>query len=1555
MKKFYPKFFVSMLFVFEMMNLYSQAPPVTTIGTPTLSAGTYSVPVTITGFTNVGNISMTLKYDPNKLIYTGVTVNSGLLPSNTVTTPISDQSGTFKLSYTQATAVVLNSPADELLTLTFTAQPNVRGVVVPLTWSTIQGDCDITPPIPGVFNPAITVENIATYFINGSVSIPVGQIISGPAIPCPGSTGNVYTTLPGMTGYDWTVSAGGTVTGGTGTNSITVTWNSEGAQTVDVSFTDPVNGQLTSSYLVQVSLPVPSITGPVDPSTLMPATLGNGVTTADYTTEAGMSDYTWAVSPAGVISAGQNSNKITVTWTDPTGQQTVSVNYTNTSGCAAAAPTVLIINYYPFAAAIDPAIIKQFVDPLPHFAAGLRVNAKAGGNLVIKASLTRQVALSKGTPVTGGIIDPVNSPTIGQGNYAGYAISKDGGTTFGPTMWPAQTIEAQQGHGLMVEYRNELFGVKYDQFNILADQTLMMNGYGSVLTGNPLTDPYKGPIPMVVHLHGGEMPSGSDGGPSAWFMPGGTPYGPTYQVNQSSISTYPNQQEATTLWYHPHDDGLTRINVYTGLAGYYFLRGDDEEQAHLPGWSGDDKVRETTPAGSEYAPTFNGTNTYLPEVEIAIQDRMFNVDGGLYWPVAPPNPEIHPFWTPEFVGDVMTVNGKTWPYLSVAPRKYRFRMLEGCNARFLNMWLAETLDPQTGATLTYGPKITVIGGEGGLLATPIELDPANGKTLLMAPGQRYDVIIDFTGMAGKTFTLMNNAGAPYPDGDPVVVGTTDRIMKFIVNGELVSASNPNQPGTDNSQAPANLRPATPLVQLTDFSGNLSQGVNPDVHRQIVLNEVSAAGGPAAVLINNTYFESDLSINPNDPYRAGGPTEIMREGTTEKIQIINISADAHPIHIHLIQWQLVSRQTLRDVDYMNAYASAFGSRGIPEFPAGLGYPGGAGPPKDYYTPNTDGALGGNPSVSSYLTGPVIPANPEERGWKDNVIVLPGEVTTFLARVAPTDRPVNATQQQLLFPFDPSQGPGYVWHCHIVDHEDMSMMRGLPILPSTLRMPQILIQPLPIVACVGDNVTFSVSATGMTAVSYQWQILVPGGTWTNLSDGGSYSGSTGSVLTINPSALSLSGNYYRCELTNSSGVIISDAGLLTVNNCQISGTLNYGNSGLDPLAGFTITINSLSDITDASGNFTITGITSGVHTVNINPNGKAVGAINSTDAGLVNYWFVNPTVIPHTRFMAGDVDNNFSIIAADALRIQNYFVLNQAFNRAPWQFHNAAGTGTTNPPAFTAEINGSSITNFNILGLSTGDFNGSFNPNSAAKGAKSDLISNVKMEIEETLQAGKGMTFELPIRSVYDMEVGAVSLIMNFSTDQIDVVGVTIKDSNAPVSFKLNNNQLRIGWNSLTPVNVKAGSDLIILKLKASPSFIEGQSLTVSLEDDPLNEIAAGNFKVIDGVILKSSKVEGSSKLTAEKTGNELTLSIYPNPVSGPAILNYALPFDGQVKIQVFNSIGVLVRTLADESKTTGKYTMNLDFNSLTRGVYMAKITLRGNGPVQVYTARFVVNY
>lgn len=156
------------------LELFPQAPPVTAIGTPTFSAGTWSVPVNVTGFNNVGNISLSLNYNPLDLIYAGVSLNSGLVPGNAVFTPQTDQSGLFKLSYTSATAITLGTPTGILITLSFQVQPGVQGVQSPLTWSTLQGACDMTPPSPGFFVPAITPSNMSTYFLNGFIDIPPG-------------------------------------------------------------------------------------------------------------------------------------------------------------------------------------------------------------------------------------------------------------------------------------------------------------------------------------------------------------------------------------------------------------------------------------------------------------------------------------------------------------------------------------------------------------------------------------------------------------------------------------------------------------------------------------------------------------------------------------------------------------------------------------------------------------------------------------------------------------------------------------------------------------------------------------------------------------------------------------------------------------------------------------------------------------------------------------------------------------------------------------------------------------------------------------------------------------------------------------------------------------------------------------------------------------------------------------------------------------------------------------------------------------------------------------
>lgn len=646
---------------------------------------------------------------------------------------------------------------------------------------------------------------------------------------------------------------------------------------------------------------------------------------------------------------------------------------------------------------LNPKAVPQFVDPLPHFAyPGARVDATTGGPLTISMEPHQQLALSTGTVLAGGTVGVTLG--IGYTKVWAYKIS-NGSSTYGP-LWPAHTILAQRNIPVQVNYQNNLGGEHYTNVGLVVDQTLH---WADPFGDNSSMAAYNGEPPTVVHLHGGEVPSIYDGGPEAWFTPNNSIVGPSYDQGVTNTYTYPNSQEPTTLWYHDHALGVTRLNVYAGLAGFYFLKDSNEENLQLPGWTGDNRVQEVDrvtglPSGTPY----------LPEIEVVIQDRMFDTSGQLLYPNMPPNPTDHPFWTPEFVGDIMTANGKTWPYLSVAPRKYRFRLLNGSNARFYELWLQ---DLASGAA---GPVIYQIGTDGGLLDAPVSIDPVLGQKLVLGPGERVDVIIDFSGSPNAVWTLRNSGNAPYPKGGPPNGATVGRIMQFVVNGQLT--------GADNSYLPASLRPS-PLTKLTDFGGTLN--VTPAITRQLTLNEVMGGGGPLEVLINNTKYD----VNGHAPGLAA--SEIPTEGTSEVWQIINLTADAHPIHLHLVQFQLVSRQKFNMNKYMKAYNAAYLNSGVNQTASG--------PPNAYGTLNADGAVGGNPGVTAFLQGPARPAQANEKGWKDTFIMYPGEVTTVVVRWAPTDLPLASSGSQLLFSFDPSEGPGYVWHCHIIDHEDNEMMR------------------------------------------------------------------------------------------------------------------------------------------------------------------------------------------------------------------------------------------------------------------------------------------------------------------------------------------------------------------------------------------------------------------------------------------------------------------------------------------------------------------------------------
>ncbi|MDH4337248.1 MAG: multicopper oxidase domain-containing protein [Candidatus Krumholzibacteria bacterium] len=668
---------------------------------------------------------------------------------------------------------------------------------------------------------------------------------------------------------------------------------------------------------------------------------------------------------------------------------------------------------------IAPTAIPKFVDPLPHFA-GARVDATQPGTpLTVELMSLDQQALSTGTVLGNGTV-------VGNGagltHVWGYRVS-NGAVTRGP-LWPSFTIEAKRGVPLDVLYLNSL-NESYDAVNIAVDQTLHW------AMGTHSMDLYTGDVPATVHLHGGEVPAWSDGGPDSWFTPSGLAGGHAAQTN---VYHYPNTQEAATLWYHDHALGATRLNVYAGTAGFYFLRDNAEDALHLPGWSGDGKVQEFNAATG----TFGAA--YLPEIEIAIQDRMFDTNGQLYWPAGgpfgmmPPNPTVHPYWTPEFIGDIITVNGKTWPYLSVAPRKYRFRLLNGSNARFYELWLQDL------ASGTMGPTIYQVGTDGGLLDTPVAIA---GK-LLIAPGERADLVIDFSQVTSPSgvWTLKNSGNAPYPKGTPPKGSTLGQIMQFRVDGGLA--------GADNSVITGR---TTPMVKLANFlSGTPAVPVNKQ--RQLTLNEVMGPGGPLEVLVNNTKWAghstrpyNDFTMDPSGTSNTMY-SEITQEGQTEVWQIINMTADAHPIHLHLVQFQLLSRQKFNTNRYAKVYNSAFVAAGFP-----LGFEGGWGPPLNYGTGNDPAGtnwtpfLGGNPDVTPHLQGMPKPTLPNEMGWKDTFIMYPGEVTTVIARWAPTDAPAAAPANSLWFDFNPNGGHGYVWHCHIIDHEDNEMMRPYLVTANT----------------------------------------------------------------------------------------------------------------------------------------------------------------------------------------------------------------------------------------------------------------------------------------------------------------------------------------------------------------------------------------------------------------------------------------------------------------------------------------------------------------------------
>jgi FtsP/CotA-like multicopper oxidase with cupredoxin domain len=715
--------------------------------------------------------------------------------------------------------------------------------------------------------------------------------------------------------------------------------------------------------------------------------------------------------------------------------------------------------------------IPQFVDPVPDLMDANHLIMDGGSEIELLMTEFQAQVLPTGLPQTW-VWGYLKSGQIARASYIGPVVVATRGSpttmkfvnSLGSTA-TTNVLAYKYGTDQTLHWADPLNN-EANMWNHMA----MPPAPGSVGAQN-----YDGPIPAVVHLHGGEVPPVLDGGPDAWFTSDGSHIGHGYYstdgvgLKNYSIYRYPNSQEGALIWFHDHTLGATRLNVYCGLAGAYLITDSANDPSNLP-----------------------------PLVPLVIQDRMFDTNGQLFFPADSAggvlwalNPE-HPYWVPEFIGDTILVNGKTWPYMNVEPKRYTFLFLNGSNARTYEMFLT---DPVSG---NRGPAMWVIGTDGGYLDTPVRVGPPSGNNnkLAIMSGERYWVIMDFAGFQagvkgpnGKpysgTWLLNNTAKAPYPGGAAPTGNTTGQIMQFRVVLPLTNPDTSFNPATLG----ATVRP-TPMVRMVNpATGTIAAGVTVNKTRQLTLNEVMGMpqnaidpvtgvmtaypGGPLEILVNNTKWSGErvTGVDANGMYmmeHVPGFTldsqgknwlsELPKEGETEVWEIVNLTADAHPIHTHLVQFQLMNRQNFDLGKYMTDYAAAFLGGGYDPmtkapYPAGVFIPG-FGPPKPY---GTGTVVGGNPDPNAlnakgkplYLKGASTPPLPQEAGWKDVVMALPGQVTRFVVRWAPTDTLVDTAPGNAFFTFDPrAEGGGYVWHCHIVDHEDNEMMRPDEVVPNNV---------------------------------------------------------------------------------------------------------------------------------------------------------------------------------------------------------------------------------------------------------------------------------------------------------------------------------------------------------------------------------------------------------------------------------------------------------------------------------------------------------------------------
>ncbi|MEI6434704.1 MAG: YDG domain-containing protein [Bacteroidota bacterium] len=431
-----------------------------------------------------------------------------------------------------------------------------------------------------------------------------------------------------------------------------------------------------------------------------------------------------------------------------------------------------------------------------------------------------------------------------------------------------------------------------------------------------------------------------------------------------------------------------------------------------------------------------------------------------------------------------------------------------------------------------------------------------------------------------------------------------------------------------------------------------------------------------------------------------------------------------------------------------------------------------------------------------------------------------------------------------------------------------------------------------------------------------------------------------------------------------------GTLTVTQPEaipLSGKVTYYNTANTPLNDVTIalkqsgvTIHTV--VTSGAGDYSFANVCPGTYDV-VASSSSPVGGINVTDAALVNSWFTRPVAIEKVKFYAGDVVLNNQLLPNDAGRIQSYFMTSGIppwSVRPSWTFWLTGETIAVNPasspdlkfPTVTIVPLSGPVTGINLYALVTGDFNRSFVPGPIVKSASKSL----SLKYKETSIVNRNQEVELPVYAGSAMEVGAISLIMNFPSDKVEITGVALSADNSPMSYSVYGDELRIGWTSTNPLSVKAGEKMLILKLRITGALAKDETISFSLAADPLNELADGLSNVINDAVLYIDKFGASSLSVNDPISTEsLNLANHPNPFMETTTFDYNLPSNGEVSLEIRDMLGSKVIALLDNKvQTAGSHSLIMNSNTLKPGVYMATLTLKSDGQTQMRTIKVVRN-